>query len=144
MNRFVTFSFSRRLAIPLCAALAVVCSSASAEKCYVWKDENGVKHFGSAPPANITAKTVACHNQSDVTQKNAASKDIQKIQEQAKAARVAQCKEEGQRLATLKTSGTRIRMMGEDGKARYLTPEELKQEIEFSENFLSSNCKGVQ
>ena len=45
-----------------------------------------------------------------------------------------------ERLETLETSGSRIRMSNPDGTSRYLSPDEITKEMEVSRNFLKDAC----
>ena len=130
---FLSLSVSASLMLP---------SVSSAQTCYVWTGEDGVKHFGSIPPTDVAATTVSCNNKAPASA-NESKYDIDTLAQQRKAReqREQQCKEEKKRLKTLKTSGSRIRMIGEDGQPRYLTDAEVKAEVELSEGFITQNCK---
>ena len=116
-------------------------SQAFADTCYVWTDAQGIKHFGSIPPRDVVAKTIACQAKSapGATQQDFDAQTLE-AQRIAKEERAAQCNQERNRLKTLNTSGKRIRMIGEDGNPRYLTKEEIANEVEISQGFLDQNC----
>lgn len=121
----------------------IIALPASAE-IYRWTGENGETHFGSTPPTGVDAKPVSAANTNAITNSNApqddgdgeadpqsqnASNDTEKRQEdrekaekQKQAKREENCKKVQKALKTLKNNA-RVQVK-EDGKRRYLSPEE--------------------
>lgn len=123
---------------------------------YKWVGDDGITHYGSTPPKGVKAVRVTTYGDKGTSKRaqnpsfssetdtldegaeaNAAPSDKQK---QLQDARKQECDQEKQRLATLKNSGTRIRMSESDGSSRYLKPDEILKEIKLSEEFLRDAC----
>ncbi|WP_370977758.1 DUF4124 domain-containing protein [Agaribacterium sp. ZY112] len=129
---------------------ALISSAVSAGEYWRWQDEQGVTHYGSTPPQGVAAEKVTTHgdtapvnNQaaaSTSTAPQAGSSDIDTQKKQLQEQRKEECEQEKQRLQTLKSSGSRIRMKSEDGTTRFLTPDEIAQEIQMSNSFLKDAC----
>lgn len=120
-----------------------------AGKIYLWytTDQNGnrVPKYGETPPKGVEATLVSeSKSPSSSTPPapagDAPSEAVSEQQKQLQDQRKQECAAEEQRLNTLETSGSRIRMTGADGNSRYLTPDEIIKEIEASKDFLKSAC----
>ena len=127
-------------------ATIIICAAGNSysDNCYVWTSQDGVKHFGSIPPPDIAAKTVECKSAPSSGQgaeEGPTEAETLAQQRKARELRESQCASEKQRLNTLKTSGSQIRMKNPDGSIKYLTQAEVNQEVELSESFISQNCK---
>ena len=137
--------------ISIIAALAI---SAHAEEVYRWVDETGVTHYGSTPPQGVSAtrvKTSGATSSAASTESGPVANEATTEQTSSnvdsnvnalKKQREQQCADERKRLATLRSGGTRIRMNNPDGSSRYLTIEEIQQEIKLSEQFVNGACGG--
>ena len=144
---------TKNIASSLTACLMGACLSNTsvAENYYQWVDEAGITHYGSAPPAGITAKkikssgkTAPSHQTTNPTvnhNDSLASKKTEERKKELLVERQAQCAQEKERLQTLTARGRRIRMEDESGNSRYLNAEELAKEISTSEQFLQEACK---
>ena len=144
---------TKKIASSLSACLMGVCLSNTsiAANYYQWVDEAGITHYGSTPPAGITANKIkSSGSKSAPPQQTTANPTntndalaTQKAEERKKELlieRQAQCAQEKERLQTLTAKGRRIRMEDENGNARYLNAEELTKEISISEQFLQEAC----
>lgn len=124
----------------------------AADEYYRWVGEDGVTHYGSRPPEGVQAEKISTYGGSkkapaksstystydDTTKTQGPQTEEQK---QALAMRKEQCEQEQARLNKLQSPGTRIRMQNDDGTSRYLTPEEISQEINSSKEFIGQACK---
>ncbi len=124
----------------------------AADEYYRWIGEDGVTHYGSRPPEGVQAEKISTYGGSKRSPAKSSTystyDDDNKSQEgqtdeqkQAVAMRKEQCEQEKARLNKLQSPGTRIRMQSDDGSARYLTPEEVSQEINSSKEFINQACK---
>ena len=121
-------------------------SAGHAEKIYMWftTDASGkrVPKFGETPPKGVDAKLVSESAPAPKEPAASASETVALTEEQKelRLKRTQECDAEKQRLKTLENSGSRIRMANPDGTSRYLTPDEIAQEIDLSKTFLQSAC----
>lgn len=144
---------TKRIVSSLNVFLMGVCLSNTsvAANYYQWVDEAGTTHYGSTPPAGITAKKIKSSgnatSQQPTTNPTVNHSDSlinPKTEERKKELlieRQAQCAQEKERLQTLTAKGRRIRMEDGNGNTRYLNAEELAKEISTSEQFLQEACK---
>ena len=117
--------------LSLCSVLA--CNQSLAAKLYKWTDAKGVTHFSEHPGANVsnevikpktghsdpvtyTTPTSSASINSSVANATAALKDPER------------CASARKNHETLKTFA-RIKVKGDDGEYRYLTPDEQKQKL---------------
>ena len=138
-------------AIPLVCAIALTvfaAGHASAEAYYRWIGADGVVHYGSRPPEGVIAEQVDTWGKSagenaagsgKASKQGKASLDEQ--QKELAAQRKQQCDDERERLKALQTGGSRIRMTMEDGTTRYLSTEEIANEIKRSREFVDGACQ---
>ncbi len=146
MNTLIT----RVLPIAGALLLSTLTTPSYADAYYRWTGDDGVIHYGSRPPEGVKAELVntwgeaAGENKNGASSKNgkASSKALTEKQQEVVAERKQQCEEERTRLSALKSSGRRIRMEQEDGSSRYLTPEEVAEEVSKSEDFVTQACDG--
>ncbi|MFL0804619.1 MAG: DUF4124 domain-containing protein [Agarilytica sp.] len=146
MNTLIT----RVLPIAGALLLSTLTTPSYADAYYRWTGDDGVIHYGSRPPEGVKAELVntwgdsAGKNTSGGSTKNekGTSTSLTEKQQAVVAERKQQCEEERTRLSALKSSGRRIRMEQEDGSSRYLTPEEVAEEISKSEDFVTQACDG--
>ncbi len=137
------------LVTALCGSTAVL-----AGEYYRWVDAEGVTHYGSTPPAGVQAEKVKTYGAGPSSPSTASTPspaasaapanaaDIEAQQKQMAAQRNQECKAEQERVATLKRSRGRVRMQLEDGSSKYLSLDEIQQEIAQSEDFLRNVCGG--
>ncbi|WP_096087336.1 DUF4124 domain-containing protein [Agaribacterium haliotis] len=122
----------------------------SAGEYWRWKGEDGVVHYGSTPPHGVEAERVttrgdgskspSASNNSSADEQTGNDTKLAAQQQELKAQRQKECKAEQDRLSTLKSSGSRIRIQESDGSSRYLSPEEIAKEIDMSQQFLKDAC----
>lgn len=132
-------------------------SLTSAESVYRWKDDNGVVHFGDREPTGQSAEKVSVK-----TGKPSGSSERQSPQEQVESLEESQAEQarranesavdaarRKQREANCQTaqdnleainSNARIRMAGDDGEPRYLSPEEIANQKERFQEIADENC----
>ncbi|MFL0801548.1 MAG: DUF4124 domain-containing protein [Agarilytica sp.] len=146
MNTLIT----RVLPIAGALLLSSLTVPSYADAYYRWTSDDGVIHYGSRPPEGVKAELVntwgnpAGENRGGDSSKNgkASSKTHTEKQQALIAERKQQCEDERTRLSALRSSGHRIKMEQEDGSSRYLTPEEVGEEISKSEDFVTQACDG--
>lgn len=130
----------------------------AAENYYRWTDETGVVHYGSTPPKGVEAVKVktwgggsktgdsateqTASNEAENSAAPAAPPSPEEKERQRKVAERQQevCKQEQQRLEVLKRPG-RIRMKQPDGSFRYMTQDEIQQEINTTQKVIGDSCK---
>lgn len=142
-------TFLKKTPLLVCTMLVGLSLSSAgyAEKIYMWytTDEKGkrVPKFGETPPKGVDAKLVSENKPAPSTPASSAepAAPLTEEQKQMRAKRKQECDAEEQRLKTLESSGSRIRMANPDGTSRYLTPDEILQEIDQSKTFLKSACE---
>lgn len=125
-------------------------SISHAAKIYLWytTDESGnrVPKYGETPPIGVEATLVSDTKTTKAAPSSSASDDaaepteLTEEQKKMRAKREQECDAEEQRLSTLEQSGSRIRMANPDGTSRYLTPDEVLNEIAMSKDFLKNAC----
>ncbi len=136
-----------RALIVLC--LAGIGLAASAATYYRWVDDEGITHYTSTPPSGIAAEKVTSASSrgptpqatTDETDDNGAANqnEPQQAAEPASLKDPVRCEEAKKRLNTLNTGG-RIRMATEDGSFRYLTPQDIQEEISASQQAIDESC----
>ena len=124
----------------------LVCSQAfaAAEKVYKWTDNKGQAHYSQHPPLNTPTEVIkppTGHSDpvtyaSEPTEKAKADKKDDKT---APAKDKARCDQARQNAETLKTY-THIRLKGDDGEYRFLTPDEQKQKLNEANKAIEESC----
>ena len=147
--KIMSVQLCSRIVITVC--LFLVSASALAGSYYRWVDAEGITHYGETPPKGVDAVLVSTYGDtssapaqasSGPSESNPAPAVDSEQQRKLQAQRQEECALERDRLNTLRTSGTRIRMAQPDGSSRYLTPEEIQSEIRQSEEFITQACSG--
>lgn len=137
------------LMIAIALAALTITHPASAAKIYLWyttEDGKRVPNYGENPPMGADATLVSDEptprqsSPQSPTSGKAVDPKLSEQQQALKAKREEDCLFEKNRLATLKSSGSRIRMEQPDGSSRYLSPEEIASEIKQSEDFIEQAC----
>jgi len=139
---------SKSAVAALVITLSFTATPSYAAKIYLWYTiENGEKvpNYGENPPMGTNATLVSDEpsppkQQAPSQQTNASDSKLNEQQKALKAQREEDCRLETGRLATLKSSGSRIRMEQDDGTSRYLSPDEIAAEIKQSEDFIKQAC----
>lgn len=140
-------NLSTILTIGFICSLASSPSFAAAEKVYKWTDAKGQTHYDQRPPINTPTeviKTQTGHSDpvSYTSQTEANSKDEKKtdVKKEAPPKDKEQCEGARKNAETLKTY-TRIRIKGDDGEYRFLTPDEQKQKLDEANKAIEDNCE---
>lgn len=123
-------------------------TSAAPEKVYKWTDAKGQTHYGQRPPAGTQTEVIkpqtghsepvnyekapATNDKDDAAKKAAAKDNPLKDKERCEIAR--------KNLDTLKTYA-RIKIKGDDGEYRYLTPDEQKQKLDEANKAIEESCE---
>jgi len=128
-------------------------SPSLAEDFYKWVDEAGVVHFGSMPPQGVEATKMKSYGKSKKALADEKAKDSsaenesgklppEEIERRRKVAEKmkSDCKNEKERLEALNKPG-RIRMDQGDGKSRYLSQDEIYEEIRRSRQRIKETCQ---
>jgi len=122
--------------------------SIAAGKVYKWTDEKDQVHYGQQPPTNtpkevIKIKTETAHSDPSPSQlapesKPAAAEPVaEKKDDPLKDP--ARCEAARKNVETLKTY-SHIRIKGDDGQYRYLTPDEQKQKLDEASLAVTQSC----
>ncbi len=127
-----------------------------AEDYYRWVGEDGVTHYGSKPPSGVEAVKVktfggsstpasstdtdtAATEEEAVDEANLPPEEVERRRKVAEKQKEV-CEAEKKRLEVLNRPG-RIRMKQPDGTTRYLTQDEIQQEIATTNQVISDSCK---
>ena len=137
---------SASLILSLACLLTASLSMAAPEKVYKWTDKKGVTHYGQRPPANTQTELIKPQtgHSDPVTYAPApdATQAADKKTESSEKPLLDQerCTNARKNLETLKTY-TRIKMKGDDGEYRYLTPDEQKQKLDEAAKAAEESCE---
>lgn len=144
-GRMVTMG--SRILIALC--LAGIGLAASAATYYRWVDDEGITHYTSTPPSGVAAEKVTSASsrsptapaETDKTDANGAANqgEPQQTAQPASLKDPERCAQARKRMETLNTGG-RIRMATDDGSFRYLSPEDIQEEISASQQAIDESC----
>ena len=121
-------------------------ASAAPEKVYKWTDAKGQTHYGQRPPAGTETEVIkpqtghsdpvnysAAPNEKDKEAKKTDAKDAPPKDKE-------RCENARKNSETLKTYA-RIRIKGDDGEYRYLTPDEQKQKLDEATKAIEESCE---
>jgi hypothetical protein len=127
----------------------LVCSPSlsAAEKVYKWTDAKGLTHYDQRPPINTQTEVIKTQTgHSDPVDYSNQTTAAAKVDKQADVKKDAppkdkeQCEGARKNAETLKTY-TRIRIKGDDGEYRFLTPDEQKQKLDEANKAVEDNCE---
>ena len=112
---------------------------------YKWVDINGITHFSEKPIPGTEAKKMGTSSKTE--EAPAADTPATSTEAPANAAPAAaaqasneeNCKIAQDRIKALQ-SGQRIRLVGSDGKFSYLDENQIKEEIQKTQEVLKSSC----
>lgn len=134
------------LTLSLACLFAWSLASAAPEKVYKWTDAKGQTHYGQRPPAGTQTETIkpqtghsdpvnyaATPNEKDKEAKKTDAKDAPPKDKE-------RCENARKNSETLKTYA-RIRIKGDDGEYRYLTPDEQKQKLDEATKAIEESCE---
>ena len=119
---------------------------AAPEKVYKWTDKKGVTHYGQRPPANTQTEVIKPQTgHSDPVTYAAVPSATQAADKKAESSEKPlldqeRCTSARKNLETLKTYA-RIKMKGDDGEYRYLTPDEQKQKLDEAAKAAEESCE---
>ncbi len=148
----------KKVGIMLSILLSLTAFTAHASSVYKWTDENGVTHFGDRQPAGKKSETVDVRSGTiespgaadrstpqervDALDKAAAEQTEKKEMTRQEEALVKQrqknCEVAQDNLKTINTHA-RIKVT-EEGKQRYLTPEEIENKKEEFRKIVQRDC----
>ena len=126
----------------------LVCTHAFAGKVYKWTDKDGVTHFGATPPLNTQTEIIKPQTgHSDpvtyATPTPAAgtnSPDTTAKDEKAAFKDKDRCEQARKNQQSLKTY-SHIKVKGDNGEYRFLTPDEQKQKLEETNKVVEQACE---
>lgn len=129
-----------------CYLLANSQAWAAPDKVYKWTDEKGLVHYSERPPLGKQTEIVKPEiGHSEPVNYGTASSE--KTKEESKAANTKtslkdpeRCDAARQNLDTLKTFA-RIKVKGDDGEYRFLTPEEQQQKTNEASKAIEESCE---
>ena len=115
---------------------------------YKWKDDNGIIQYTERPPKNkayekITVRTGGAREVTQVSQEEAAQQAQQETMDdmaELNKANERNCKVAQQNLQVLQNMA-RIRVTGDDGEERILSPEEKASRITETQKQIDIYCK---
>ncbi len=114
-------------------ALMVFAVEVAALDLYKWTDGKGVVHYSDKPPQGVNAERVKTKPQRAPVEN---VEDPQAVTDPD----AERCKAERERLTVLQ-SNSRVQMSERDGTVRELTPEQIQEEIGFSQKAIARFCK---
>lgn len=147
------------------SALAILPSEAFASSVYKWTDENGVTHYGEAPPnqadqpdqkvdkVKITGigpsssdeakqRREESRKQFNPNQEEEEAAAAQKAEQEANdALRKEYCEKARSNLSALQ-SGERLRIKDDNGEESAVTDEVRSKEIQRTQEYITKNCSG--
>lgn len=127
----------------------LACSQAfAAGKVYKWVDKDGVTHYGATPPLNTQTEVIKPNTgHSDpvnyatpTPSPNANSTNNNANDEKAAFKDKEQCELARKNQQSLKTY-SRIKVKGDNGEYRFLTPDEQKQKLEETDKVVEKACE---
>ena len=136
---------SAALALLLACLFTATITFAAPEKVYKWTDSKGNVHYAQRPPANTDTEVIKPQTgHSDPVTYTApagdANKEVKKTADDAKALKDPErCANARKNIETLKTYA-RIKIKGDDGEFRYLTPDEQQQKLTEANKAASESC----
>ncbi len=132
--------------------VSVVCvmtasAMAAPSKVYKWTDSKGQTHYSQHPPYNTDTEVVKPQTgHSDPVDYSAANAKPEKEKSEANSAVAAtaidneRCENARKNVETLKTYA-RIRVKGDDGQFRYITPDEHAQKLAEANKAIEESCE---
>ncbi len=129
-----------------CYLLASSVAFSAPDKVYKWTDEKGQVHYSERPPLGTQAEAIKPETgHSEPVNYSLAVDEKAKEEKKAEAEKTSlkdpeRCKSARQNLDTLKTYA-RIRIKGDDGEYRYLTPDEKQQKTNEATKAIEESCE---
>lgn len=140
---------STTLALSLSFALLFLASSYAFSvpgKVYKWTDEKGLVHYSERPPLGIQTEIVKPETgHSEPVNYGSPASEKAKDEKKADAGKSSQkdperCAAARKNLDTLKTYA-RIKIKGDDGEYRFLTPDEQQQKTNEATKAIEESCE---
>lgn len=117
----------------LSSLLLLLSLNTTAEEYYRWTDADGNLHYTDKPPMGKKAEKLTATHKTPETLDEAESNTAPSLKNKEL------CKKEKTRLNTLQNS-PRIQMIDQDGSKRYLSTDEIQQEIKKSQKAIATFC----
>ena len=135
----------KMLASSLVGGVALLAGVCQAGQYYKWVDDKGVTHFSEKPVLGSDAKKMGTASKTAETPEPETPAPTEGAAPPAQAAanqtgNDENCKIAQDRLKALQ-SGQRIRLVGPDGKFAYLDQNQIKEEVQKTQEVLNSSCK---
>lgn len=139
---------SKILTLSLSCSLLFMANSqvlAAADKVYKWTDEKGVVNYSERPPFGTQTEVVKPEiSHSEPVNYEASASEKPKEEKKADGAKTSlkdpdRCDAARKNLDTLKTFA-RIKVKGDDGEYRFLTPEEQQQKTNEASKAIEESC----
>lgn len=129
------------LCMSVCCATLYCAGSIAQDGYWRWTDEEGLIHYGSAPPPGVTAERVTNYgiNNAEFTEKSDDKKAVPQYTAAQLAIRKQRCDDETKRLAHFEKSRV-IRMKMPDGTTKTMSQEEITREKEISHEIMAKFC----
>jgi len=146
-----------RLSIPVMALMLAL--PAGAAKVYKWQDDEGVTHYTEQAPSDREYQLISTSGAAPADAEKAkrrleeartanddkASMEMDYAEQQKQRDEEAKVRKENcdNAKANLKTmeEHARIRVMGDDGKFRYLSDEEKQKQLDRAKAIIKENCE---
>lgn len=139
---------------------ATLASPVSAGEVYKWVDSEGVVHYSDQKPSDRNASRMGISTTSSRPPASEPSSQLQQQverleenqeleairarqkneEEEARKARQERCEAARRNLQQIETT-TRLRVEGEDGELRFLTPEEILEQKKQAETAIQESCE---
>lgn len=138
-------NLSAKLILSIACILVSSQASAIAEKVYKWTDEKGQTHYSQHPPFNTQTEVLKTQTgHSDPVDYKATSETKDKVEAKAESNTAPpkdkeRCENARQNIEALKTHA-RIRIKGDNGEYRYLTPDEHQQKVDEANKAMKESC----
>ncbi len=138
--------FTAILTFSLACLFSWSLASAAPEKVYKWVDAKGQTHYGQRPPAGTQTEVIkpqTGHSEpvNYETAANTKEKEEKKPEDKAALSKDPErCDNARKNADTLKTYA-RIRIKGDDGEYRYLTPDEQQQKLDEANKAIEESCE---
>lgn len=119
---------------------------AAPSKVYKWTDSKGQTHYSQHPPANTQTEVIKPQTgHSDPVNYSTSEPKSDKEKSESSPAAAApkdkeRCETARKNVETLKTYA-RIRIKGEDGEFRYITPDERAQKLAEANKAIEESCE---
>lgn len=139
--------FNATLTLSIACLLAFSQFSAAADKVYKWTDAKGQTHYSQHPPFNTDTEVMKPQTgHSDPVNYDAQFSSKHKPEEKVESKPISlpkdkeRCELARKNADTLKTYA-HIRIKGDDGEYRFLTPDEQQQKLDEANKAVEESCE---